>query len=38
MLIAGAGLYMFTETLPPAIACTLAAALLMLFAWHPERR
>ena len=38
LLIAGAGLYMFTETLPPAIACTLAAALLMLFAWHPERR
>ncbi len=41
LLIAGAGLYMFTETLPPAIAgmaCTLAAALLMLFAWHRERR
>ena len=41
VLIAGAGPYMFTETLPPAIAgmvCTLAAALLMLFAWHRERR
>ena len=41
LLIAGAGLYMFTETLPPAIAgmvCTVAAALLMLFAWHRDRR
>ncbi|MFP6748911.1 MAG: hypothetical protein VCD66_15080 [Alphaproteobacteria bacterium] len=34
LLIAGGALYIFTDTLPPAIAglgCTLAAALLMLF-------
>ena len=40
LLIAGAGLYMFTETLAPAIAgmaCTVASALLMLFAWHRDK-
>ncbi len=41
LLIAGGGLFMFTDTLPPAIAgmaCTIAAAALMLFAWHRDRQ
>ena len=40
LLIAGGALYTFTDTLAPAIAgmgCTLAAALLMLFAKFREK-
>ncbi|MBT4490662.1 MAG: hypothetical protein HOK30_14485 [Rhodospirillaceae bacterium] len=40
LLIAGGALYIFTSALLPAIggmACTVAAALIMLFAWYRDR-
>jgi len=40
LLIAGGALFIFTETVAPAIAglgCTVAAALLLVVAWYRER-
>ncbi len=40
LLIAGGALYIFTDTLPPAIAgmvCTLAAAGRMLLSWYRDK-
>ena len=40
LLIAGGALFIFTETVAPAIAglaCTVAAALLLLLSWYRDR-
>ena len=40
MLIAAGGLFLFTDTVPPAFAglgMIVAAALIMAFAWHQDR-
>ncbi len=40
LLICGGALFIFTETVAPAVAglgCTIAAALLLVIAWYRER-
>ncbi|MDA1097448.1 MAG: hypothetical protein O2967_00570 [Proteobacteria bacterium] len=40
LLITGGGLFIFTETVPPAVAglaCTVTAGLLLLLAWYRDK-